>query len=805
MKHIYWFEELNKNSLSIAGGKGANLGEMISAGFPIPPGFVVSADSYYEYIKKYGIDKLIIETLENLDVEDTAKLNEASKKISNAILSYEMPEEIANQIIEAYSQLKNRTGSKIEYVAVRSSATAEDVPSASFAGQQASFLNIYGDQALIDAVKRCWASLFTPRAIYYRVQQGFEHSKVKIAVVVQHMVQSEKSGVFFTVDPVSQDPNKMVIEAAFGLGETVVSGAVTPDTYIINKSTLDIIHKHIAKQEWMLIKSENANVKLGIKAEYQNMQKLEDEKIIELAKIGREIEKHYKWPQDIEWASEGGRLFIVQSRPVTTLKKEVTERFVREMEQKEVENIETYPSIRTEEKVEKMETETKVEKGSIILKGLPASPGFATGKVRVILDISDLPSMQSGEILVTKMTTPDFVPAMRKASAIITDEGGLTSHAAIVSRELGVPAVIGTEKATSILKNEMLVTVDANKGIIYEGKIDLTEVPKQPASISGEILPVTATKIYVNLAEPDMAEKIAKLSVDGVGLLRAEFMIASIGEHPKKMLKEGREQEFIDKLADGIAKIAGAFYPRPVVYRATDFKTNEYRNLKGGEEFEPKEENPMMGYRGAMRYIKEPELFKMELKAIKKVREEFQLKNVWLMIPFVRRSEQIVKIKKIMEEEGLHQSKDFKLWIMVEVPSTVFMIEEICQTGIDGISIGSNDLTQLILGVDRDNSSIASEFDERSTAVLRAIQYVIKVCRKYGVTTSICGQAPSVYPEIAEKLVEFGTTSISVNPDAIERTRKIVAAAEQKVLLERTRKILENIGIEDEQVKHTKT
>ncbi|MEM3369563.1 MAG: phosphoenolpyruvate synthase [Candidatus Micrarchaeia archaeon] len=805
MKHIYWFEELNKDSLPIAGGKGANLGEMIIAGFPIPPGFVVSADSYYEYIKKYGIDKLIIETLKNLDVEDTAKLNEASKKISNAILSYEMPEEIANQIIEAYSQLKNRTGSKIEYVAVRSSATAEDVVSASFAGQQASFLNVYGEQALIDAVKRCWASLFTPRAIYYRVQQGFEHSKVKIAVVVQHMVQSEKSGVFFTVDPVSQDPNKMVIEAAFGLGETVVSGAVTPDTYIINKSTLDIIHKHIAKQEWMLIKSENANVKLGIKAEYQNMQKLEDEKIIELAKIGREIEKHYKWPQDIEWASEGGRLFIVQSRPVTTLKKEVTERFVREMEQKEVENIETYPSIRTEEKVEKMETETKVEKGSIILKGLPASPGFATGKVRVILDISDLPSMQSGEILVTKMTTPDFVPAMRKASAIITDEGGLTSHAAIVSRELGVPAVIGTEKATSILKNEMLVTVDANKGIIYEGKVDLTEVPKQPASISGEILPVTATKIYVNLAEPDMAEKIAKLSVDGVGLLRAEFMIASIGEHPKKMLKEGREQEFIDKLADGIAKIAGAFYPRPVVYRATDFKTNEYRNLKGGEEFEPKEENPMMGYRGAMRYIKEPELFKMELKAIKKVREEFQLKNVWLMIPFVRRSEQIVKIKKIMEEEGLHQSKDFKLWIMVEVPSTVFMIEEICQTGIDGISIGSNDLTQLILGVDRDNSSIAYEFDERSTAVLRAIQYVIKVCRKYGVTTSICGQAPSVYPEIAERLVEFGTTSISVNPDAIERTRKIVAAAEQKVLLERTRKILEKIGIEDEQVKHTKT
>lgn len=805
MKNVYWFEELNKDSLPIAGGKGANLGEMLNSGFPIPPGFVVSADSYYEFIKQHNIDKLIYEILGKLDVEDTNGLNEASERISQTILSYEVPDEIKRDIIEAYSKLKQITGAKIEYVAVRSSATAEDVPSASFAGQQASFLNVYGEQALIDAVKRCWASLFTPRAIYYRVQQGFDHSKVKIAVVVQHMVQSEKSGVFFTVDPVTQDPSKMVIEAAFGLGETVVSGAITPDTYVIDKNTLDILNKHIARQEWMLIKSENANVKVGIKPEYQNVQKLEDEKIIELAKIGREVEKHYKWPQDIEWASEGGRIYIVQSRPVTTLKKEVTERFVREMEQREVGVVQERPSIRAEEKVETMEIGKKEEKGSIILKGLPASPGFATGRVRVILDISDLPSMQSGEILVTKMTTPDFVPAMRKASAIITDEGGLTSHAAIVSRELGVPAVIGTEKATSILKNEMLITVDANKGIIYEGKVDLTEVPKQPATISGEILPVTATKIYVNLAEPDMAEKIAKLSVDGVGLLRAEFMIASIGEHPKKMLREGREQEFVDKLADGIAKIAGAFYPRPVVYRATDFKTNEYRNLRGGEEFEPEEENPMMGYRGAMRYIKEPELFKMELKAIKKVREELQLKNVWLMIPFVRRSEQIIKIKRILEEEGLHQSKDFKLWIMVEVPSTVFMIEEMCQTGIDGISIGSNDLTQLILGVDRDNSSIASEFDERSTAVLRAIQYVIKVCRKYSVTTSICGQAPSVYPEIAERLVEFGTTSISVNPDAIERTRKIVAAAEQKVLLERTRKILERMGVEDEPVKHTKT
>jgi pyruvate,water dikinase len=812
MKHIYWFEELSKDSLSVAGGKGANLGEMSNHRFPIPPGFVVSADSYFEFIKTYGIDKIIIDELSKLDVEDTNALNNASKKIADSILSYPVPDEMQNQIKEAYRKLKEITGAQIEFVAVRSSATAEDRSEASFAGQQASFLNVYGEDQLVEAVKKCWASLFTPRAIYYRVRQGFDHSKVKIAVVIQHMVQSEKSGVFFTVDPVSQDINKMVIEAGFGLGETVVSGSITPDTYIVDKRSLEIISKHISKQEWMLIKSGNANVKMGIKKEYQEVQKLPDVKIIELAKIGREIEKHYNWPQDIEWAMEGGKVYIVQSRPITTLKKEVGEAFLSRSKQPElkgeisgVQEIKAGEKKGEEQEVREVKEVKEVKEHKVLLKGLGASPGFSSGRVRVILDIADLPSMQSGEILVTKMTTPDFVPAMRKASAIITDEGGLTSHAAIVSRELGVPAVIGTGNATKVLSTGMIVTVDANKGIVYEGKIDLTEVPKRTTTISGEVLPVTATKIYVNLAEPEMAEKIANLYVDGVGLLRAEFMIASMGEHPRKMFNEGRQDEFIDKLAQGIATIAGAFYPRPVVYRATDFKTNEYRNLKGGEEFEPKEENPMIGYRGAMRYIKEPELFRMELKAIKKVREEMKLKNLWLMIPFVRRTEQVIEIRKMMEEEGLHQSKDFKLWIMIEVPSTLFMIEELCKTGIDGVSIGSNDLTQLILGVDRDNAAIASEFDERSTAVLRAIQHVISVCRRYGVTTSICGQAPSVYPEIAEKLVEFGTTSISVNPDAIERTRKIVAAAEQKVLLERTRKIAEKLGILEEDVKHTPT
>ncbi|VVB73859.1 putative phosphoenolpyruvate synthase [uncultured archaeon] len=665
-------------------------------------------------------------------------------------------------------------------------------------------------------MKKCWASLFTPRSIFYRVEQNFDHRKVKLAVVVQHMVQSEKAGVFFTVDPISQDVNKMTIEGAYGLGETVVSGSLTPDTYTINKKSLDIVDKKIAKQDWMLTKVGEKNVKASIKKDFQQMQKLSDAQIQELARIGRNIEKHYGWPQDIEWAVEGGKVYIVQSRPITTLRKDVTSRYTlagtpggkpeREGPISEDMGVSLEPSEQENAPSrEEMPGEmVSISKAKTILKGLPASPGFSTNRVRVLLDLDDLSKMQSGEILVTVMTTPDFVPAMRKASAIITDAGGLTSHAAIVSRELGVPAVIGTGEATRKLQDGMIVTVDATKGIVYEGKVDISELAKpSTAVIGGESSPITATRVYVNVAEPDVAEKVAKLPVDGVGLLRAEFMVANMGVHPRKLYEEGRSQEFIDNLAEGLSRIAGAFYPRPVVYRATDFKTNEYRNLEGGEKYEPEEENPMIGYRGAMRYIREPELFELELKAIKKVREDMGLKNLWLMIPFVRRTEQIIAIKRMMESQGLHRTKDFKLWIMVEVPSSVFMIEEMCEEGIDGVSIGSNDLTQLILGIDHDNATIAGEFDERSTAVMRAIQRVIKTCKAHGVTSSICGQAPSVYPELTEKLVEFGTTSVSVNPDVIEKTRRIIAGAEQKFLLDRTRKIAEKLGLDEGEVKHT--
>jgi pyruvate,water dikinase len=429
----------------------------------------------------------------------------------------------------------------------------------------------------------------------------------------------------------------------------------------------------------------------------------------------------------------------------------------------------------------------------MLLKGLGSSPGVGAGVVRIIPTPKDIKLMQKGEILVTDMTTPDFVPAMKKAAAIVTNTGGMTSHAAIVSRELGIPCVVGAGNATEVLKDGMEVTVDGMHGIIYEGLVAQAGGEEKheaagPSYISAEA-PITGTKIYVNLAEVELSEKVSKLPVDGVGLLRAEFMMADIGHHPKWLLDNGKREEFIDKLAEGMRRFAAAFYPRPVVYRASDFKTNEYRNLEGGEKYEPVEANPMMGYRGASRYIMEPEVFKMELEAIKKVREKFGLRNLWLMIPFVRRVGEMREIKRIMSEVNLYRTRDFKLWIMVEVPSTVFLIDYFCREGIDGISVGTNDLTQLILGIDRDNATLAKGFDERNEAVLRALKRVIKTCTKYGVTSSLCGQAPSVYPEFAEKLVEFGITSMSVNPDAVERTKKIVASAEQRIMLKRLAKL----------------
>jgi len=741
-KAVVWFNEVAKEDVAIVGGKGANLGEMTQAGIPVPPGFIVTAAVYFEFIEKSGIGPEIRALLEPLDVQDSKKLQSVAADVQELIENAEMPADIAAEVKKAYAEMGGGL------VAVRSSATAEDLPEASFAGQQATFLNIQGEEEVVKAVHKCWASLFGARAIYYREEQGFDHFKVGIAVPVQKMVQSEAAGVMFTVEPTTNDKEIITIEAVLGLGEMIVSGDVTPDHYTVSKNGMKLLKKEIKKQEWKLVKKdggpgEEENIKINLTPEEQARQKITDAEIIALAKIGKKLEDHYGWPQDVEWATEDGKLYIVQTRPITTIKENVG-------------------------KAQEIDA-------PVLLSGAPASPGVAYGPVKIVPDPSMIDKVLKGDVLVAEMTTPDFVPAMKRAVAIVTDRGGRTAHAAIVSRELGIPCIVGTEKATSMLKDGQIITVDGSNGKVYEGKIEVSTETKIRAR--GEVK--TKTKLLANLAQPEVVDRVATRDVDGIGLLRAEFMVAEIGEHPSYMIEQGRGNEFVEKLSTELMKFAKAFYPRQVVYRTNDFKSNEYKALKGGEKYEEEEENPMIGYRGASRYITDIATFKLELAAIKKVREKYD--NLWVMIPFVRTVPELEGTIKIMEQEGLKRSDKFKIWMMVEVPSNVILLEKFLAVGIDGVSIGSNDLTQLTLGVDRDSSKLAATFDERNEAVMMSIEKVVKGCKAMGVTCSICGQAPSVYPEITQKLVEWGITSVSVSPDMIDVTRDIIAAVEAKL------------------------
>ncbi len=744
-KVIVWFNEVTKKDIPLVGGKGANLGEMTNANIPVPPGFIVTATAYFDFLQRSKLAGKIRNILEPLDPDDSKKLQQVAAEIKQMIMNAAMPPDIAKEIKQAYVKMGGGL------VAVRSSATAEDLPEASFAGQQRTFLNVQGEEEVVDAVQECWASLFEPRAIFYRQLQGFDHFKVGLAVPVQRMVESQASGVMFTIEPVTSDTSKTVVEAIFGLGEAIVGGEVTPDLYVIDKEGLKISTRKIGRQAWKLVRNpaadeKEANIQVPLAPLEQTQQKLTDDDIIQLARLGKQIEEHYQFPQDIEWAKEDNKLFIVQSRPVTTIK-----------EATDVEPEITAP---------------------VLLTGDSASPGIASGPVKIVYEASQIDQVEDGDILVTKMTTPDFVPAMKRAVAIVTDRGGRTAHAAIVSRELGIPCIVGAEQATTILTVGQIITVDGSRGKIYEGKVTRRVKTASVTSFLREAIK-TKTKVYVNLAQPELAEIVAARNVDGVGLLRAEFIIAQIGEHPRYMISQNRGHEFVDKLYQGINTFAEAFDPRPVVYRTNDFKTNEYRALKGGEKYEEPEENPMLGYRGASRYNREPDIFDLEIEAIKRVRQNH--KNLWVMIPFVRTVDGMARIKEHLEVRGLHSSADFKLWMMVEVPSNIFLIEKFIGVGLDGISIGSNDLTQLILGIDRDSSRLQDIFDERNEAVLIALERAIKVAKSMGATSSICGQAPSVYPELTEKLVEWGITSVSVSPDMIGTTREIIAKAEARL------------------------
>ncbi len=756
MENVVWFKDVGKKDGATVGGKGANLGEMYGAGIPVPNGFIITAGAYFETIKQTGAIDRLRSLLFNIDVENPQLLEDKARACQQEILKLELDPKLKKEIIGHYKKL---SGKKDVYVAVRSSATAEDLPEASFAGQQATFLNVRGDENLIKAVLGAWASLFEARAIFYRVQKNFDHFQVGIAVPVQKMVQSEISGIMFTIDPITNNRDSVVIEAIYGLGEYIVGGEVTPDHYEVSKKQNKIIQKTIVAQTKQLVRAREGNKSLPVAKPYQKLQKLDDADILKLSQIGQKIEKHYFFPQDMEWASEGGELYIVQTRPVTTIKTS---------------------------KIEKAESEkgTILDKSlAVIVRGAPASPIISSGRVVIIHSPKELNKVKKGDILVTEMTNPDYVPAMKRAVGVVTDRGGRTSHAAIVSRELGIACVVGTAKATSLLKDGMMITVDGARGIIYKGEVNSAgkknlETEKQASQ--KESSRHTATKLYVNLAEPSLAPKVAGLNVDGVGLLRAEFILAQIGTHPKQFIKEGNADKFVNRLSSDISVFGRSFGKRNVIYRASDFKSNEYSNLRGGNKFEPVESNPMLGYRGAYRYIKDPDVFKLELEAIIRTRQKH--KNVHLMIPFVRNVAELKAVRKMVEEAGLFQDPTFKFWMMVEIPVNVVMLEDFIQVGIDGVSIGSNDLTMLILGTDRDNEEVATEFNELNPAVLWALERIVKTCQRLEITSSICGQAPSVYPELTDLLVKWGITSISVNPDVINSTREIIYQAEEKLL-----------------------
>jgi len=753
---------------------------------PVPPGFAVTAYSYEKFIEEthivekiYGIINEVI-----IDKNDPKQYDQASKRIRELVEKTAIPKDIETAIRAAYKELNKKLNLKDTFVAVRSSATAEDLPDASFAGQQETFLNIHGAGDLMDKVRKCWSSLFTPRAIFYRNEKGFAHEKVFISVGVQKMVNSRAAGVMFTINPVTGDNSEIMIEGNYGLGETVVSGIVNPDNFIIDKNATTIKERRFAKKTVMYVRDPKtgSTIHLDVPEDKQKMPCVSDEEILKLADLAKHIERHYGKAMDIEWAIDQdlpfpSNIFIVQARP------------------------ETVWSSKSVASAEKAEEGKGGEQLKVVVRGISAGrKGYGTGLAKVVLSRDEANrEMKKGDILVTVMTDPDFVPFMKLASAIVTDRGGATSHAAIVSRELNIPCVVGTETATQIMKTGQQYTVDSRNGVIYEGVLAQAIQPP-PAASNGaataamamhivESAPVTATKIYMNLAAPEMIEQYKSLPFQGIGLMRTEFIFLNyVGEHPMYLLETGQSQKLIDKFAEGIATVARGVEPRPVVVRFSDFKTNEYRNLKGGSKYEIVEENPMLGWRGCSRYISKwyIEAFKLECKAIQKCRIEWGLKNVWVMLPMVRTVWEAKKVLEIMKEEGLERGRDFKIWFMAETPSIAIMADEFSKL-VDGFSIGSNDMTQGVLMIDRDSERLGQMgyFDERDPAVKRIIAHLIRVAHENGATVSICGEGPSNLPEFAEFLVRAGIDSISVNNDAVIATKQNVAAVEQKIILER--------------------
>lgn len=749
---VKWFSELNKDSGNVAGGKGANLAEIYNLKVPVPPGFVVTADAYTYFIKKSNLDKKIEDLLAKINYEDTKKLDKITKEIRESIINSKFPKEMEEEILDSYENLDTREveeGNKHAhellqhfsepiFVAVRSSATTEDLAEASFAGQQDSFLNIKGQSDLIKHIKKCFASLFTSRATYYRNKKGFKHKQAKLAVVVQKMVDSDKSGVIFSKDP-SYKNNNIIIEAVWGLGEGIVSGKITPDIYKLTKD-LKIEDKKIADKKIAITRDSGGNKEIvKLREEKSKHQVLKEHELKKLSELAIKLEEHYKKPQDIEFAIEGEEIYIVQTRPITTIEK----------------------------RIESGSDSRKQLKGEVILDGLAASPGIASGKIKIINNLEDLSKIKQGDILVTKMTNPDMVVTMHKSAAIVTDDGGLTAHAAIVSREMGIPAVVGTQKATTKLKENEIITVDGFTGKIYKGKTS-EEVRK-------EVLPVTAktkTEIKVIVDLPSIAEHAAKSKIKKVGLTRIEGIIAESGKHPEHFEKKGSLGDYEEIIFKGIKKIAQHF--EELWIRTSDIRSDEFSNLEGAPE--EKEANPMLGLHGIRYSLKNPEIFKSELKALKRISETG--KTIGLILPQVISVKEVQETKKIIKEIGF---EDSKIGIMIETPASVQLIRELCEEGIDFISFGTNDLTQYILAVDRGNEKVQHLYDEMNPAILYQLEYVIRVCRRKNITTSICGQAGSKKPMV-KYLVEKGINSISVNADVASEIAEYVAEIENSLV-----------------------
>ena len=704
-------------------------------------------------------------------------MDRASQRIRTAFESTDFPDALRSEIVTAFESYVQ--ANDVVFSAVRSSATAEDLEDASFAGLQDTYLNVRGTDAVLRDIRRCWGSLFTPRVLVYRTRKGFDHASVRLAVLIMKMVNSSTSGILFTRDP-NTGENHMIVEAGWGLGEPIVGGEVTPDHYVVDGATLKVVHKQISEQSIRVVRNpDGGNRRESVPEADRSRQKLSDDALHRLVSLARLIESHYRRPMDIEWCLDGSTLYIVQARPLTALP------------------VPPPAGSKSGGPLPETSRSAPSEEG-LLLKGLGAAPGTVAGRVRLVLHVEENTQLQPGEILVSTMTTPDMVPAMARAGAIVTDEGGMTCHAAIVSRELGIPCVVGTRTATKTLREAQEVSVDGKMGAVYAGlargqkKASVTPTETVMGGGPHAGVPVTATKIYVNVSVPEKAAEYAQLPVQGVGLLRIEFIFtAHVREHPLSLIQQGRGKELVDRLAEGIAQVCRAFHPRPVIVRTSDFKTNEYSGMPGGAAFEPKEENPMIGWRGCSRYIS-PEFrpaFLLELEAIHKVRTELGLRNAHVMLPFVRNTWELEQIAEMLKEKGLRRSRDFKLYLMAEVPSIVFLARDFSKH-CDGFSIGSNDLTQLVLGADRDSETLArlGYFDERDPAVLRAIEMLIEAAHAEGRSVGICGQGPSVYPEFAEFLVKCGIDSISLNADTVLATTRTIAALEQKMKLDGLRK-----------------